>query len=82
MTQQGREGNSRRSRSCCSIIPICLRWIENYRLRLKGTEVKHAEEVIRFSGTKGAWLFGLMMAIIRRQMIDEILGEETEPASG
>ena len=81
MTQKGREGNLRRSRSGCCI-SICLRGIENYRPRLKGTEVKHAEEVIRFSGTEGAWLFGPMMAIIRRQVIDEILGEETEPASG
>ncbi|MCI0339209.1 MAG: hypothetical protein L0226_16685 [Acidobacteria bacterium] len=81
MAQQGREGKSRRSLSGCCSISFCLRGIEDYQPRLKGTEVKHAEEVIRRLGTERAWSFGSMMAIIRRQMIDEILEEETEPAS-
>jgi hypothetical protein len=31
--------------------------VKNYQPRMKGTEVRHAEEVIRRLGTEGAWFF-------------------------
>jgi len=36
---------------------LLARGVKNYQPRLKGTEVQHAEEVIRRLGTEGAWFF-------------------------
>jgi hypothetical protein len=36
---------------------LVLRGVKNYQPRQKGTEVRHAEEVIRRLGTDGAWFF-------------------------